>query len=199
MLDNDAQAGLSSRRQPDKIVRQFDPLPSSEMIYSLVHYPNIDAKLINRFRMNYDPQVDLIRPHITLMFPVSESIGEDKLVRHLQNVLREPQPFPIHLKGLHKSSDDYLFLLVDEGKEAIVDLHAHIYSDVLANKRQTELPYVPHLTLGVFRENTNEFPKALDEAKRLDLSYRCMLDKLHLVKINDQRTQIVWSKEFSLE
>jgi len=167
------------------------------MIYSLVHYPNIDTSRIDDFRRHYDPQVYLIRPHITLMFPVSESITEDKLVSHLQNVLREVQPFPIHLQGLHKSSDDYLFLLVGEGKEALVDLHTHIYADVLADHRHPELQYVPHLTLGVFaRIQMN--PKALDEAKRLDLNYRCMLDKLHLVKINEQRTQIVSSREFSL-
>jgi 2'-5' RNA ligase len=168
------------------------------MIYSLIHYPNIDTERIDRFRRVYDSQVYLIRPHITLMFPVSESIAEDKLVSHLQNVLREVQPFPIHLQGLHKSSDDYLYLLVGEGKEALVDLHAHIYSDLLVNHCHPELPYVPHLTLGVFSENTNEYHEAFDEAKRLDLNYRCTLDILHLVKINEQRTQIVSSREFSL-
>ncbi|HVG19109.1 MAG TPA: 2'-5' RNA ligase family protein [Blastocatellia bacterium] len=168
------------------------------MIYALVHYPNAGARRINAFRKKYDPQVELIEPHITLMFPVPESIGEDKLVHHLHSVLSGRQPFPIHLRGLHKSPDDCLFLLVQEGKTEIIDLHRKIYTELLADYRKEDAPFIPHVTLGVFAENLNVYDEALEEAKRLDLDYRCMLDKLHLVKANDERTQIVWSKEFSL-
>lgn len=168
------------------------------MIYSLVHYPNIDIHQIDLFRRKYDPQVDLIRPHLTLVFPVSEPIGENKLISHVQSVLRERHPFQVHLTGLHKSSDDYLFLLVDEGKEEIVDMHEHLYSDLLADHRQAELTYTPHITLGVFKQRRDEYQRAFDEAKQLDLNYRCVLDRLDLLKINDQRTQIVWSLQFDL-
>ena len=168
------------------------------MIYALVHYPNVDTQRINLFRKKYDPQVDLIQPHITLMFPVPESIGEDNLVHHLQSVLSGWQPFPIHLQGLQKSWDDYLFLMVQEGNADIISLQSGIYTGVLADYRKEDIPYVPHLTLGVFAKNANEYAEALEEAKRLDLDYRCVLDKVHLVKVNDDRTQIVWNGEFPL-
>jgi len=168
------------------------------LIYALVNYPNLDARRVNKFRKRYDPQVDLIEPHITLMFPVPESIGENNLINHLKSVLRGRQPFPIHLQGLQRSWDDYLFLVVQEGKTDIIGLHNEIYTGVLADCRKAELPYVPHLTLGVFAKNANEYSEALEAAKRLDLDYRCVLDKVHLLKINDDRTEIVWSKEFSL-
>lgn len=57
------------------------------MIYALVHYPNIDAQRVNQLRMKYDPQFELIGPHITLMFPVPDSIDEDGLVSHLESIL----------------------------------------------------------------------------------------------------------------
>ena len=168
------------------------------MIYSLVYYPEIDTTQINYFRKKYDPQVDLIQPHITIMFPVSDFVGEDKLVDHVGNVLNERQRFTIRLHGLYKSWDDCLFLLVQEGKEAIADLHAQIYTGLLADLRQTEFPYVPHLTLGMFANNRSQYAHAVDEANRLDLNYRCVLDKLHLVKIDDQRSGVVSSREFLL-
>jgi 2'-5' RNA ligase len=168
------------------------------LIYALVNYPHLDVRRVNQFRKRYDPQVDLIEPHITLMFPVPESIGEDNLVDHLESVLSGRQPFPIHLQGLQKSWDDYLFLMVQEGKENIIDVHSKIYTGVLAESRKADLPYDPHLTLGVFAKNANEYPEALEEAKGLNMDYRCVLDKLHLLKINDDMTQIVWSKEFPL-
>jgi 2'-5' RNA ligase len=169
-----------------------------QLILAVVHYPSLDTQRINQFRRRYDPQVDLIEPHITLMFPVPESIGENNLVDHLESVLRGRRPFPIHLQGLQRSWDDYLFLMIREGKADIIGLHNEIYTGVLANHRRGELPYVPHLSLGVFAKNANEYPEALEAAKRLDFDYRCVLDKIHLLKINDDMAQIVWSKAFSL-
>jgi 2'-5' RNA ligase len=67
---------------------------------------------------------------------------------------------------------------------------------VLANYRKGEFSYLPHLTLGVFANDAGEYPEALEAAKRLDLDYRCMLDKIHLLKITEDMTQIVWTKEF---
>ena len=168
------------------------------MVYSLLHYPNIDTRGINELRRKYDPQFDLIQPHITLMFPVAEAIGEEEVVNHLQAVLSDRRPFDIHLQGIIKSLDDYLFLVVDEGRDALADLHAHIYTGLLADLHQTALPYIPHVTLGRFVNNENQYAVAFDEAKQLDLNYRCVLDKLHLLKINDQLTRILGSREFLL-
>src|SRR5437016_1243476 len=103
------------------------------MIYSLVHFPDIYTEPINQIRRKYDPQVELIQPHITVMFPVNESIVEDQLIDHLENVFRHWRPFPIRFKGLDKSPDHYLFLLVDEGKDAIVDLYSQISTGVLGD------------------------------------------------------------------
>ena len=168
------------------------------MIYSLVHFPDIDPERINQIRRKYDPQFALIQPHITLMFPVPGSVGEDQLVRHLEATLRDRKPFPIHLQGLDKSEDDYLFLLVKEGNDAIIDLHTRIYTGPLSNFKSRDLPYVPHVTLGVFRDTANEYKRALEEAKRLDLDYSCAMDRLHLVAIDDQRTHVQSTREFIL-
>ena len=169
----------------------------TRMIYALVHYPNIDTEKINKFRNRYDPQAHLIQPHITLMFPVPESMGEYFLVHHIENVLRDWEPFPIHLQGIQKSWDDHLFLMVQEGSANIIDLHSKIYIGRLVDYLKEDLPFVPHLTLGVFNENVDKFPEALEEAQLLDLDYHCVLDKLNLVKVNDDRSRIVWSKEFA--
>ena len=168
------------------------------MIYALVHYPDVDARGIDQLREKYDPQAGLIAPHITLMFPVPESIGEENLVNHLEHVLSHWQPFPIHLRGLEKSWDDYLFLLVQEGAANIAGLHDNIYTGILAGHRNENITFIPHLTLGVFTEDASAYPQALEEARRLDLDYRCVVDRLHLVKVNDERSRIVWNREFSL-
>lgn len=168
------------------------------MIYALVHYPDVDATGINRLREKYDPQAGWIGPHVTLMFPVTELIGEGNLVNHLASVLSGWRPFPIRLRGLQKSRDDYLFLTVREGGQNIAALHDDIYTGILAGYRNENMEFIPHLTLGAFSEDAGAYAQALEEARRLGLDYRCVVDKLHLVKVNDEKSRIVWSKEFSL-
>lgn len=168
------------------------------MIYALVYYPEVDTRGIDQLREKYDPQAAWIGPHVTLMFPVPESVGEDNLVNHLEEALGRQRPFPIRLRGLEKSWDDYLFLLVQEGGENVARLHDTIYTGVLAGHRNQDVAFVPHLTLGVFSKDAGAYARALEEAKGLDLDYRCVVDKLHLVKVNDERSRIVWSREFPL-
>ena len=169
------------------------------MLYAVIHYPDIDAHHINQFRKKYDPQFDLIEPHITLVFPVPEFIGESNLTRHIETVLKNWSPFPIHLKSLQGSSDGYLFLLVQEGYVDINNLHTELYTGILAEYRRGDLPYVPHMTLGTFSGVADNYSEAFEEAEQLRLEFHCKLDRLHIVKINDERTQIVWSRECLLQ
>ena len=167
------------------------------MVYALVHYPAIDTRHIDALRRKYDPQVDLISPHITLLFPVPDSIGESSLVSHLEHVLSHSPSFPIHLRGLEQSADHYLFLVLQEGRAEVIHLHDRIYTGVLAPYLRTDLPYVPHVTLGAF-DDGELCSQALGDVERDRLNYECVLDRLHLVKINEDRSLIVWSKEFLL-
>lgn len=181
------------------------------MFYALVHYPSIDTERIDRFRRKHDPHVDVIEPHITVVFP--ERVGEERLVRHVENVLRGWEPFPIHLQGLRKSWDHWLFLILQEGNAEIVRLHDELYTDVLAEYRREDIEFMPHLGLGFFARqdaaydvlnpqrtplDTVGYSRALEEAERLDLNYRCLLESLHLVKITDDVSQTERYKEFLL-
>jgi hypothetical protein len=59
------------------------------MSYALVHYPEINTKRIDLLRRRFDPQADLIAPHITLIFPLPETVGEPALGAHIAGVLRK--------------------------------------------------------------------------------------------------------------
>jgi 2'-5' RNA ligase len=169
------------------------------MLYALVHYPAVELRHINRLRSTYDPQFRLIAPHITIMFPTPDSIGERNLVSHIESVLHRWEPFPIRLKGLQQSWDEYLFLLLNKGEGDVTRLHDEIYTGLLSEYRDEVRTFIPHVTLGAFSAKSEEYAHALKEAERLNLDYECMLDRLHLIKINDERSQIVWSKEFLFE
>lgn len=164
------------------------------MTYALVHYPAIDIHAIQRFRQRHDPQYNLIAPHITVLFPVPDRLGEQALVGHIQQVLRGWQPFEIGLQGVQLSTDQYIYLLVQAGREPLLRLHDEIYTGVVREYLRVDLPYIPHVTLGL----ANQVQCILDEAMQLGIQARCRLDNLHLVKVNNERTKIVSSRVFSL-
>src|SRR4030095_6311106 len=105
------------------------------MRYALVHYPAVDLGRIDLIRKKYDPQFRLIAPHITIMFPAPDSIGERGLVSHIESVLRHWEPFPICLKGLQESWDQYLLLLINKGEADVIRLHDEMYTGLLSEYR----------------------------------------------------------------
>jgi 2'-5' RNA ligase len=170
----------------------------ADMFYAIVHYLDIDTSQINQLRKKFDPQADLIAPHITVVFPVPESVGEQRLASHIDSVVRGWQPFPIRLKGLLKSWDDCLFLLLADGSANVIALHDEFYTGPVAQYRREDIPFIPHVTLGVFTNDADLCAQVMMEAERMELDYQSYLDRLHLVKINDDRSRIVQSKEFLL-
>jgi 2'-5' RNA ligase len=168
------------------------------MNFALVHYLAIDNPQVQAFRRKHDPQVDLIAPHLTLMFPVPGSIGEDILIHQIRSILTRWKPFPIHLDGIYRSDDDYIYLLVEEGKERLTSLHDEIYTGLLTPYLRADIPYIPHVTLGILASNVTDPERILQEAQQLGIAYRGVLDKLHLIKVNDDRSRIVWTKVFPL-
>lgn len=121
------------------------------MLYALVFRPKIDTLEIDAFRLKYDPHVNLIEPHITLVFPISDkNIDKDALVKHIGSVLKREKAFKIHLQGLEKSWDHWLNLILKEGNDNIAALHDKLYTGILASSFRRDLGYVPHIGLGLF-------------------------------------------------
>jgi len=130
------------------------------------------------------------------MFPAPDSIGEGGLMSHIESVLHGWESFPIRLKGLQQSRDEYLFLLLNKGEADVIRLHDEIYTGLLSEYRDEAQPFIPHVTLGAFSGKTEEYSQALKKAEQLKFDYECMMNRLHLIKIDDERSHIVWSKEF---
>jgi 2'-5' RNA ligase len=173
------------------------------MYYALILYPQLGlelSELIDALRREYDPTSGFTRPHITVMFPVPEGLGEAELVRHIHNVLSDSAPFEIRLGGFHKSDDHWLFLTLKEGEVQVKKLYHALYTGMLAEYRRDDIEFVPHLGLGLFMkegstynwDNPREsdfdrerYEEALCRAKALPLASSIVVEKLHLTKFPD--------------
>jgi 2'-5' RNA ligase len=171
------------------------------MHYALVFYPQLETDRIDAIRRKYDPTVDVIKPHVTVVFPVPETVGEAALIGHIERVLSAWSPFEIRLGGFWKSPDHWLFLTLAEGEPAVKELYQAIYTGILAAYRRDDIEFVPHLGLGLFLKESTPYdwdnpqetdfdqPKyeaALREARALPLGSSCTIDTLHVVKIPDE-------------
>jgi 2'-5' RNA ligase len=154
--------------------------------YAVVYFPKNDLKQIQDFRKKYDPQWEIIDPHITLVFPFSD-LPEEAIINHVENIVGTIKPFEIQLKGLMKSFDHCLFLLVQEGKEHIMGLHDQLYKDSFTSYLRADIPFVPHMTIGYFATKEDQlkkdlYEKGLAEATAINFDIICQFDNISLIK-----------------
>jgi 2'-5' RNA ligase len=167
----------------------------------LVFYPRADRVLVDGIRRRHDPTVDLIEPHVTVLFPVPGRVGEENLVAHIDSALRGHTPFEVRLGGFHRSPDHWLFLILQKGNRAVKKLYSALYTGLLAEFRRDDLEFIPHLGLGLFLKegatyNWND-PRSYDldlescqavqrEVEARGAGWNSVVDTLHLVTIPDE-------------
>ena len=150
--------------------------------YAVVYFPKTNLDKVNSFREKYDINWQIVPPHITIVSPISE-FSEDKLIEHIEKVTKDIKSFRIQLRGLVKTHDNCLFLMVKEGNEKIVALHDKLYSGILNLYMPIDFPFAPHITLGDFAKTDDKsLTKAYSEAQDLNFCITCDFDSVALIK-----------------
>ena len=176
------------------------------MRYAVVTFPDVPTRGIESVRRRFDPQHGRVAPHITLVFPTSLTVASEQLFGHLRQVAAHHEPFPIRLHGLRRESTHWLVLDVAEGATQIRDLHDALYTGPLAASLRQDIPYLPHVTLGVFgRAATQTTPSSAETrwqeawtaATELSLDFACMVRWVSLLTIAETQ-DITIAGEFEL-
>lgn len=173
------------------------------MYYALSFYPPLNGELaesIDAIRRKHDPTFGFTKPHITVLFPIPNSVGESGLIGHIESVLNDCSPFEIRLGGFHKSRDHWLFLKLADGEAQVRKLYESLYTDILAEYRRYDIEYLPHLGLGLFMKEGSDYDwsnpretdfdeeryeEALQQARELPLDSAFKVEKLELTEISD--------------
>lgn len=85
------------------------------VFHGVGYFPEIDTQKIESFRKEYDPTYELIRAHLTLVFPVDLALRP--LSEHIHAVLSKWDPFEIEFNGFVKSWDHWLLLIIKKGNQ----------------------------------------------------------------------------------
>jgi 2'-5' RNA ligase len=122
---------------------------------AVVGYPlwsDADREWIEAIRREHDTaKAAMIAAHVTLVFPTG-LLPESVMLDHLRHRLRGVVPMDVELSAVAPASDDqtpdhHVFLLPEDGREALVALHDRLYSGALAPALRRDLPYHPHVTV----------------------------------------------------
>jgi hypothetical protein len=164
-------------------------------LHAVVHYPNLSSGGVREFRRKYDPYSELIAEHLTLVFPVPMSL--EVIRAHVQTIAKKSQPFDIHITGLKKTWDHWMYLGLQEGNEEFIALHDQLYSGPLEQYLRTDLVFEPHVGLGFFGKGAYDpldpesvefasgaYNQALKEAAELGLDEWRRVERLTVVQLN---------------
>ena len=112
-----------------------------------------DDERIARIRHLHDPLAGKVGPHVTLVFGVT-GVRASLFGAHVAGVAAQAEPFPLRFVRAeavrsHTDHRTHVFLLPEDGT-AVVALHAALHTGLLAPARRTDIPFIPHMTVGAF-------------------------------------------------
>lgn len=182
------------------------------MLYAVVAYPKVDFGKINDFRKKYDPHYSLIKPHITLVFPFQDTISEGAIIKHVEDRLDGLRSFSITINGYDKFFDHWLYLTISNGNREVTELHDVLYTNTLDKLLRKDLPFIPHITIGLFSKkylnsvsvdinaqlDEERYKQALRKLSKIDLNFDASVETITLVKLTEDFSVLENIKDFDL-
>ena len=150
---------------------------------------------IEAIRKKHDPLFGFIQPHITLVFPLESALSNDELRAHIARKLEGVHPIEVELIDCISHEGDYLFLRIEKGREQIRKLHDELYKGPLAKFLRSDIPYIPHVTIGR-KENEKRAIEIAEKMPRLSTRLQCILEKVSVECIGEGGESII---EFEVE
>lgn len=151
--------------------------------------------IINEIRKKYDPLYNLVRPHITLVFPFKSSMPNEILSQKLEECLKETASFSLVLQGISRHKDiygNYIFLNVKKGSREIAEIHNSLYKDIFGE--DCCQPFVPHMTIGNL-DTADKMEQAYETVKNIDTCFETIIEKVSVEMIgNNGESNIIIEK-----
>jgi len=160
---------------------------------TIMIFPEFEnVEIIDKIRKQFDPLADLVRPHITIVFPFEGSMSNAELAQVLEERLADIKPFQLILGGISKQEDifgNYLFLNVLQGAEEICHIHQALYENEF-REFDKGLQYVPHMTVGKLA-TVEELDRAYNQVKFMESTFHTEVRKISVEMIGENEESII--------
>ena len=160
---------------------------------TIMIFPEFDnIEVIDKIREQYDPLANLVRPHITIVFPFDSDRSNEELKAVLENRLQSVKSFKLEMAGVRKHEDrfgNYLFLEVTQGEKELCHIHDVLYKNEFSDY-DLGLPYVPHITIGKMSER-RRLDEAYNKVKNMSETFGTIINKVSVEMIGDNEESII--------
>ncbi|MGN0634071.1 MAG: 2'-5' RNA ligase family protein [Oscillospiraceae bacterium] len=160
---------------------------------TIMIFPDFEnMEVIDNIRAKYDPLAELVRPHITVVFPFSIEMSNDELQHILDMRLNGIEPFDIELQGFSKCENrfgNYLFLNICKGADHISYIHDILYCNEF-RECDSGLQYIPHMTVGKLAD-AEKLNKAYEDIKDIKCRFKAVIDKISVEMIGENEESII--------
>lgn len=162
-----------------------------------ISYPELsgeDRDWIQSIRRRYDPHLELVDPHFSLVFETVDIAPAD-FINHIRGIGRYESKISFCVrvaKAVEGVVDDkwYLFLVPDEGYGEIIKLHDRLYTGILAKHLRHDIKFMPHVTIGIF-EDAGECKKAADELNQRRIEISGTISILDIITLDDNKLETI--------
>ena len=158
-------------------------------IVSYPHLEDADRDWIESVRAKHDPQAPRIGVHFTLVFPAE--VLPIVVAAEVSAVARSAKPIPFTIRCAKAVRDvvgggGHVFLVPDEGRDEIAQLHDQLYEGALRPHLRADIPFTPHLTVAAGSDPA--WCEGLAEELGLDHRTVCgILRSIELVDVDNPR------------
>lgn len=149
-------------------------------------------EMVENIREKYDPLARTINAHIALVTPFESTFSTKELENWIKKVLNRMEPFELELRGISMASnafENYLFLNIVRGREELMQLNGVLY-DGLLREFKSDVPYIPHLTLGKL-PSKEALDSAYEEVRKIQNTFVARIETVYIVSYEeDESSQI---------
>lgn len=166
------------------------------MSYLVIAYPVLsfaDTQWLQQIREQHDAELaQVVAPHFTLVFPLA-AMEPQQVIQHVKAQVQSWQQIPFVLRCALPYKDALseatsVFLVPEEGLSALINLHDALYRGVLASALRLDIPFLPHITVGMTR-NPWEAKALADQVNREPLAIQGMLEALDVISFENMAVE----------
>jgi 2'-5' RNA ligase len=162
------------------------------LIVAPLEASRLDLGRIESLRRRHDPHAAMIAAHVTLVFPF-ETPDADTAAIHLAGIAERQGAIALRLSAYLAVRDadarrSHVFLVPDQGRAEIEDLHDALYSGPLAGQLRPDLPFIPHVTMAA-RDHHDEAEDLARELGQVGIAAR--LSRLDLIAFDGAAVMVL--------
>ena len=157
-------------------------------VVAIPSFDAVDRQWIESIRAKHDPEARRIAAHFTLVFPAVLPLRSTEA--HVMRVSRATEPIRFVLRRATVAPDavgsgGHVFLIPEDGRDAIAGLHERLYEGVLQPHLRRNATFTPRISVAA-GTSTDPLHVLAGELNAKNLSIRGSISELVLVDVAEE-------------